>query len=336
MVSGKLPSGFCQIDGFSGVIHAPSIEEVGSFRCEIRVSDAGGNSAVAPLVLNVGKEQAKGSPSDTDVWWLDPPLDCAGGPLTPLFPREIFLVAGCSFSVALRARGGLPFVSLLTPSDRGNDRGDRFWPWNRKSLVSRILSLEVGYGKQGTAKFQNRVFKGDRQDDPVTVHSWWSDSNLSKWGAPSVLDGLRGVLSEEPGIFVIDGLGGEANPRNLRVVYTASPPAHVRMRLQGVPYPLLGQGFDLSRFVSSLGFVEEITPPAISGLACWFGTTPIRDELVVVLHEHVAPTTALLDSLKQALREDGAVRLLVLYFKGSPPSSDGVIFRRIPFDADRC
>lgn len=336
LVSGRFPAGFCQLDKFSGVIHAPKIEEAGRFECEIKVSDSAGNASVATIAINVCENHANATPSDTDIWWLDPPLECGAGPLTTLFPRELRLTVGCSFSFVLQAKGGMPFASLLTPSDRGDERQDRFWPWSRKELVKRMLSLSIGYGRNGTAKFQNRVFKSEHGDDAVTVHSWWGAKNLAKWEVSSVTDGLRSVLCEASGIFVIDGTEGDANPRNIRLRYAASSPTHVRLRLQGVPYPVLAEDVDLAEFLSHLGFIESPTPDAVSGLVRWFGTTPLREELVVALHEDIAPTTARLEQLKHGLREYGELRILVLYFQGIPPSTDGVRFRRIPFDADRC
>jgi hypothetical protein len=198
-----------------------------------------------------------------------------------------------------------------------------------------MLELCIGYGKRGDAKFQNRVFKSERGEDPVTVHSWWGEKNLEKWGVASVIDGLRSVLSEEPGVFVIDGAGGEANPRNLRVSYTTSTHNHVRLRLQGVPYPVVAGDLDVSKLLCNMGFVESPVPRSVSELACWLGYTPVRNKLVVALHEHIAPTKALLEQLRQGLSEYGDLRLLVLYFYGSPPSGVDVDFKRIPFDADR-
>jgi hypothetical protein len=85
-----------------------------------------------------------------------------------------------------------------------------------------------------------------------------------------------------------------------------------------------------------MGFIESPVPRSISKVACWLGSTPVRDKLVVALHDQIAPTKALLQQVKQGLREYGDLPLLVLYFYGIPPSVVDVDFRRIPFDADRC
>jgi len=334
IVGGQLPGGFCRIDRFSGVLHAPEANQLGTFPCVVRVTDSSGVSVEQVIEIHVVEEiRGAHTQSDTDVWWLDPPLKIADGPLSASFPAAVQIPLGHSISLVLRASGGNPFSGTVSPSDRDAERQDRFWPWSRAELVARILELRIGFGRKGDAKFQNRIFQAERATESVTVHSWWGKKNFEKWGVDSVTEGLRQLLCAPGTYLVCDSNEGTAKPTDLRVRYTLESPVSARIRMRGIPYPLFDEGVGVPELMASLGFLQTHAPESVQQFVQWLGVAPGRQEIAAVLTADLAPTTSLIQTLRQALERPAS--LLVLYFRGSPVRCDGTRFARIPFDADR-
>lgn len=333
LIGGALPNGCCKLDAFSGVIHAPILTMAGSFQSTVRVTDSLGASALANFTFEVMTDTELSVDSDSDVWWLLPELDIGTGPLKLQSRRPIKGVLGKPLSIVLRASGGAPYRKVLTPSDREMAQTDRFWPWNKATLVERILEARIGFGKSGDAKFQNRIFKRDKPDERVTVHSWWGKKNIEVWGVGSVLSGIAELLSIKRTILVSD-CGTLVSP--IPQVYfqlNSGPATARRTRIRGIPIPILDWNpqVDSGHWLQLLGFVSLSVPKdllafGVTGL----GTSMRGDQILVLLGTSIAPTTQLVSLLHRSL--SGCTRIEVLYFRGAKPANSGVHFRRIPFD----
>ena len=329
VTSGNMPPGFCALNPFSGLIYAPAPALIGVYRLTVRVTDATGCPCEQEITIEVHDHNGTASSSDTDVWWLDPPLHVGGSPLRALFPSKISAVVGQPLSVVLRASGGSPFSKVLTPSDRGQDRNDRFWPWGRDTLVSRILEDRIGFGANGDAKFQNRTFQVDRPIKHVSIHSWWSQRTLSNWGFDSSIEALAEVLSPQNGTLVLDGPTPVVGRQSVVVRYKAWPPRVSRIRVRSLPFPMLDSSVDVRDLMVQIGYASVPVAPSLTHLVMWQGVS-IDGEQAVLLSPSTSPSTSLLTDLQRSLGV--ASRLSVYHFCGLPVNKPPIRCVRIPFD----
>ena len=335
LIDGALPDGCCRMDVFSGVIHAPKLTKAGVFRSTVRVSDSSGASAISEFTFEISAESAGSADRDTEVWWLLPPIEVGSGELKLHSRKVIRGVLGDSLSVLLRASGGSPFIKLLMPSDRKVAQGDRFWPWNATTLVSRILENRIGFGKNGDAKFQNRIFKRDKPDERFTVHSWWGKKNIENWGVSSVLDGLVELLSVDRTLLVSDCDLPASSLPHVHVKLDPAPVTTRRTRIRGISVPILdwaSQGCAEQWFqllgVATLPIPEQLKALGVVGL----GTPMKGGHRLVLLAPSMAPTTRLVSSLHEFFGKSTTIE--VLYFRGATPANCSARFRRIPFDVN--
>ena len=182
IIDSKLPKGRYWFDNITGVLWFESVEEVGDFWLDIKVSDSKNLTTEKRVCFSVREPNSFNEHFEIPkrIWWLDKNDNDIkpDGEISIISTGIEEAILGEPYSLILKAEGGKPFT--MQNSAPGTNR---YWEFAFSTLVEAIATTTASFGKKGSSLPSRKTFY-DRANAKKrsAVMNWlpWQDYGKSE------------------------------------------------------------------------------------------------------------------------------------------------------------
>lgn len=177
IISGELPPGAWRLNPFSGIIWGAKASAEGSYEILVKVMDAAGSIAEKRLTIKVSADAQESFPDEVTWLFCDENGVSRDGALQIVSPNEWTVRLGSEFSIALQAKGGLPYS--FGENKKGKPGQGRYWEFSRSTLRNAVLRDNVEFGSTGKALPSTKKYH-PRSGRIRRVITWWDYERYGK------------------------------------------------------------------------------------------------------------------------------------------------------------